>query len=384
LDNNTCVLIKENVPSFAPFFERIRQIAKFRIEVFGIDQLLAGDRGQDIKQALLPGSFVVIEQRIFDEHREKILAVMRTICGRPFSNFVVLSITGSFLDDPAFLEGSRPCFFMPESGDVDMLAVQFVSFLVTLFEKSVISNRLTDYIRDSFREVVYSEILIKKNKEIERLNKELERRNKIDYLTSLYNRNALFDFLDCEWKRTNRDLWRLTNSQVMKKDRRKLGANNGVHKHNPVGTLLDHFGVFSIMMIDIDHFKTVNDTYGHLAGDKVLRAAGKMFLTDNILRKSDIACRFGGEEFIVLLPETSAAHAFGPALRLSESFSNITFFDDGRNFNVTLSIGVSELHSEDKTNEDIIQRADKALYHAKKIGRGKVIVYEQTFEQESV
>jgi len=137
------------------------------------------------------------------------------------------------------------------------------------------------------------------------------------------------------------------------------------------------------MMIDIDHFKSVNDTYGHLAGDKVLRTAGKLFLNDNILRKSDISCRYGGEEFIVILPETSASHALGPALRLSETFSSIAFFDNQKTFTVTLSIGISEFHPGDQSSEDIIHRADKALYHAKKLGKGKVVVYEQFIENQS-
>ena len=133
-------------------------------------------------------------------------------------------------------------------------------------------------------------------------------------------------------------------------------------------------------MIDIDNFKSVNDKYGHLVGDEVLRTLGDIIINDHILRENDIAGRFGGEEFIIILPETNSINALEPATRLVDKFKNIAFSDnkDG-NFTITLSVGISEYYPNDKTNDDIIRRADKALYFAKKHGKGKVIVYENVF-----
>ena len=112
----------------------------------------------------------------------------------------------------------------------------------------------------------------------------------------------------------------------------------------------------------------------------MLRTLGDLLINDHILRENDIAGRFGGEEFIIILPETNSVNALEPATRLVEKFKNIAFSDnkDG-NFSITLSVGISEYHPNDKTNDDIIRRADKALYFAKKHGKGKVIVYENVF-----
>jgi diguanylate cyclase (GGDEF)-like protein len=379
MNNNTCIILINNLPLCDALVSKMKNTASFEIEACSFDQLKASDFLGTLKKKSLPNLYVAVEYQFFNEHREEIVTCIRTILEKPFTNFIFFYPTEEFLSDPKFREGGKHCFYLKDGYDPESTGIHLVSVLTSLFEKSVISNRLSDYIHDSFRDVVYSEILIKKNKEIERLNEELERRNKIDYLTNLYNRNALFDFLNCEWKRTSRDLWRISNSQFGIND---VAGPEEDRRHDPVGSLLDHFGVFSIMMIDIDHFKSVNDTYGHLAGDKVLKTAGKLFLNDNILRKNDISCRYGGEEFIVILPETSASHALGPAMRLSETFSSITFIDSQRNFNVTLSIGISESHPEDKSSEDIIQRADKALYYAKRQGKGCVIVYEQSFSNE--
>jgi diguanylate cyclase (GGDEF)-like protein len=381
MSNKLFIIIGDNLANVEMLKSNLKDIARFSIESCFSDEIKTPGIVELIKQTPLTDLYIAIEGSTFKTIKDELSALLRSIYEKPFANYILLYTTSVFSEDPLFLQGAKHCFYLPPSGDGKELAVHLNNYIVTLFEKSVISNRLTDYIRDSFKEVVYSEILIKKNKEIERLNKELEKRNKIDSLTNLYNRNALFDFLDLELKRTHRDLWRLHNSQIIGK-KTNVAAFISEHKHEPIGTLLDHFGIFSIMMIDIDKFKVVNDTYGHLTGDKVLKTAGKLFLNDNILRKNDLACRFGGEEFVVILPETSAAHAIEPANRLVETFSSITFFDEGKSFNVTLSVGVSEFHQTDKSNEDIILRADKALYQAKKLGRGKVVVFESAFPDE--
>jgi diguanylate cyclase (GGDEF)-like protein len=380
MSNNTCIILKDNLELYDSLFSQMADTSAFNVKVLAFERLLESRTLESLEKSQLLNIYIAVENDFYEERREELVAYARAALERPFTNFIHFYTTPAFLSDPKFLEGGKHCFYLSPSEEPGNAAIHFTSFLSSLFEKSIISNRLMDYIHDSFRDVVYSEILIKKNKEIERLNEELERRNKIDYLTNLYNRNALFEFLNCEWKRTSRDLWRINNSEL---GERRRDMRRSERRHNPIGSILDHFGVFSIMMIDLDHFKAINDTYGHLAGDKVLKTAGKLFMSDNILRKNDISCRYGGEEFIVILPETSSEHALGPALRLSETFSNISFFENHRNFNVTLSVGISESHPEDTSSEDIIHRADKALYHAKKQGKGAVVVYEHVFQQDS-
>jgi len=129
---------------------------------------------------------------------------------------------------------------------------------------------------------------------------------------------------------------------------------------------------FCVLMLDIDHFKKVNDVYGHIAGDTVL----KQFTSEclNVLRKSDVFARIGGEEFAVILPETNIIGANTIAERLRKSIENMTVQDETENqdIKITTSIGISSLKDGDINFENILKRADEALYDAKESGRNKV------------
>ncbi len=128
----------------------------------------------------------------------------------------------------------------------------------------------------------------------------------------------------------------------------------------------------ALMILDIDHFKAVNDTYGHDIGDAVLREFSAR-LRRNI-RGVDLACRFGGEEFVVLMPDTDFTQADAVAERVRQSISEQTF-DVGapRALSVTVSVGVSLNDGQADTPEGMIKRADVALYRAKREGRNRVI-----------
>jgi two-component system cell cycle response regulator len=124
-------------------------------------------------------------------------------------------------------------------------------------------------------------------------------------------------------------------------------------------------------MLDIDHFKTINDTCGHAAGDDVLREfAGRV---RSALRGIDLACRLGGEEFVVVMPETTAARALLIGERIRERIAAEPFLaPEGRPpMCVTVSIGVGSLVPSD-TPEKLLKRADEALYRAKREGRNRV------------
>ena len=126
----------------------------------------------------------------------------------------------------------------------------------------------------------------------------------------------------------------------------------------------------SVLMLDLDHFKDVNDTLGHAAGDLVLRLLGA--LLPNVLRVNDLAGRVGGEEFCVLLPEVDGAHAVEVAERLRKGFADASETAEGLARRVTLSVGVAELHAADETLEALLLRADQALYRAKDGGRDRI------------
>lgn len=131
-------------------------------------------------------------------------------------------------------------------------------------------------------------------------------------------------------------------------------------------------GVFSLIMIDVDHFKDVNDTYGHLVGDDVLKSIGAEL--EKNTRQEDVLARYGGEEFVVLLPGITAAAALFVAEKLREAVKReIVIRVDGHEpRHVTFSGGVSCYPESGKTMEEIIDAADKALYSAKTDGRDRI------------
>ncbi len=155
-----------------------------------------------------------------------------------------------------------------------------------------------------------------------------------DELTGLFNRRHLMELLDQEKKRSSR------------------GG-----------------GMFCLAMLDIDHFKNVNDVHGHLAGDEVLRTVATMM--NNSLRNTEFCGRYGGEEFMIVLTQTDIKGALICAERVRTNIKNIVFPEIDTNFKVTVSIGVSEYQMREDV-EKVISRSDEALYRAKKGGRNRV------------
>lgn len=126
----------------------------------------------------------------------------------------------------------------------------------------------------------------------------------------------------------------------------------------------------SVIMVDIDHFKQVNDVYGHQAGDAILKTMGEVI--SKTFRKSDITCRYGGEEFIVLLPGTNikGASIAADSLRIRVEATENIF--QGKNIPITISCGVALFNFKEETSNQTIQRADESLYQAKENGRNQV------------
>lgn len=175
--------------------------------------------------------------------------------------------------------------------------------------------------------------------ELKKTQHELERLSQYDDLTGLYNRRHFMSLAHQEFGRS-----------------RRYG--------NPLTTL----------MLDVDHFKRINDTYGHPVGDQVLKALGRQILDG--LRGIDIAGRLGGEEFAVMLPETSIGQAIMVAERLrSQIVSAPVTLADGQCVAYTLSIGIAVLTAEHEGLDHLLQQADLALYAAKERGRNRVVSY---------
>ncbi|MBZ0117506.1 MAG: GGDEF domain-containing protein [Sandaracinaceae bacterium] len=127
---------------------------------------------------------------------------------------------------------------------------------------------------------------------------------------------------------------------------------------------------FSLVLFDIDHFKKINDTYGHLAGDSVLRQLGALVRTR--VRRDDVPARTGGEEFAVIVPEVSHEGAIHLAEKLRASVEAATFRFEGTQIPVTISVGVAEWTPEVTDPQDLVKLADERLYDAKRTGRNRV------------
>ncbi len=179
-----------------------------------------------------------------------------------------------------------------------------------------------------------------------------------------------------------RDLLRLTAEEAM----RRAEAALEMSVSDGLTGLLNRYGLqrslvrecaearrynrqLSCLMIDLDNFKTINDTYGHPAGDAALIKIA-LILTEAV-RRSDVVCRYGGEEFLVLMPETEVDGASALAEKIRAAAAAHVFGDDAQVFSLTLSVGAAELH-DDESGNDMIARADAALYHAKSRGGNRV------------
>jgi len=130
-----------------------------------------------------------------------------------------------------------------------------------------------------------------------------------------------------------------------------------------------------IVMMDIDHFKNVNDTYGHEAGDLVLKTLGTMVTSQS--RQGDFVCRYGGEEFVLVMPNISTEVAKERVNSLHKSIASL-YIPFGRfNLNITVSMGISSFPTHGEKKEDLLRAADRALYIAKNMGRNRVAVYRE-------
>jgi diguanylate cyclase (GGDEF)-like protein len=134
----------------------------------------------------------------------------------------------------------------------------------------------------------------------------------------------------------------------------------------------------AVLMIDIDHFKRINDTHGHHMGDLALKHFAGTCL--GILRENDIFSRIGGEEFIALLPEVGEKGAFQVAERLREKISQTPVSEGEVSINLQVSIGVAALQEKDATVEELIRAADQAMYSAKRLGRNRVVSASKKYQ----
>jgi diguanylate cyclase (GGDEF)-like protein len=206
----------------------------------------------------------------------------------------------------------------------------------------VLSRSEVGYLTQVFNQMVARlrkgrEQLAAANEALTEKNKELEILSITDSLTGLYNRKHLMESLSGEIGRASR------------------------YEHP-----------FVLLIIDIDHFKKFNDTYGHLAGDEVLRKMGNLF--QKSIRSCDYAARYGGEEFIIFMPEIGQDEGMKAAERIRAGLAKEKIDANGHSVAVTISVGVAAFPEHGDNAQGIISKADAALYQAKRRGRDRVVV----------
>ncbi len=231
------------------------------------------------------------------------------------------------------LSGFELCRQIRADERYSTLPVIFVSCRTSLRDKVTgFDLGADDYIGKPFD---VEELLARVKAKMTRYNL-TQKESSTDFLTGLLNRRGLEKKLSCE----------IDRSQRFKK-------------------------TFSLAMIDIDHFKKVNDTYGHAVGDEVLK-----YVADGLsdkLRSIDTLSRFGGEEFVIIMPETALDGATPALERMRKKFVTGNFLgDDDISLNVTVSIGLAQYPSHGDTSAKLIESADAALYSAKRAGRNKL------------
>jgi diguanylate cyclase (GGDEF)-like protein len=211
--------------------------------------------------------------------------------------------------------------------DLPVTGLSEVSYLTQVFNHMVSSLR---YGREKLSDA---------NKALVETNKELHQLSITDGLTGLLNRKHILELLDKEISRS-----------------RRYG--------HPV----------SVLMLDIDHFKNVNDTYGHQTGDAVMRRLADCFC--EAIRENDMVGRYGGEEFLILLPNSNAQNSAQTAQRIRKMVQDLEIETSGENVSVTVSIGVSSYPRYGQDADAVICAADAALYQAKSNGRNQVTLSE--------
>ena len=359
------------------FYMKVKENCHYKTEVITYEDykseyiinILKGISACDLILVMCSAFFMSVEEEL-----KKFLYSLYNIW---FTNIIQICPASECAFNSKTLEGEKYYFPYSETDDQSLQAAHFILYAVNLFDKALIQDRLNDYICNSFREVVYSELLAKKNKGIKKINEELERKNQIDHLTGLLNRNGLYNLLENEFQRTLRDKWRLENSNIaFSKNNEK--KENMHYAHIPKGDLKDHFGFFSLMIIEIDNFDAINDQYGLLKGDEVLVSLSEVLQLNGMFRQNDTAGRFSDSIFFILLPETSIINAVLPAQRLFNAVKTKTFTDGSNDrFNISVSIGISQFHPEDKSYIEIIQRATEALHSVRNRETEPIAVYEK-------
>lgn len=215
--------------------------------------------------------------------------------------------------------------------------------LTAHYEKVLRSTIKITNIGDKNQQKLYyaSEKIKQQKKDIEQRNNELYRLSISDYLTKIYNRTFIIEKLEEEYKKA-------------------------------------YFadGDLCCVLFDIDHFKDINDNYGHLVGDFVLEKLSK--LVKSSIPDSCYLGRYGGEEFLIIIPKTNSSDGKIIADKIRKKIKDTQFIYNSLKINVSISVGVTDNNSTHTDNiDDLLNNSDRAMYQAKKLGRNQTVVFSE-------
>jgi len=248
-------------------------------------------------------------------------------------DLIMLDILMPEMDGYATLAEIKAC------KEIQKIPVIFISGLDSdEDEEKGLSFEAADYITKPFSAPIVK-LRVRNQIQIVNQMRTIERLGRIDQLTNIPNRRSFDERLQMEWKQA-------------------------VREQTPI----------SLLIMDLDHFKNSNDTYGHQTGDVILQTVAGTF-SQSFKRPGDFAARWGGEEFVVLLPNTPLDGALEVAEKIRSDIENTSISAiDGSKIRVTISVGVNSfVPGKDDSIDTFISNADKALYSAKETGRNKVV-----------
>jgi len=355
------------------FYDAVKAVTQYKTE-FILYEDLQSDYIMNILKTVKPADIIIVCCYAFYKEVEKELSsFFYTVFGVWFYNIICMCENSDQLCSEKVRNGEQYCLPLSATVDFKFQADAFNLYAINLFEKVLIQERLNDYICNSFKEVVYSELLSKKNKSLKILNENLESKNKVDHLTTLLNKTALNELLNKELVRAARDKWRLENSALVPVQK-KENKSNMHYVYIPKGELSEHLGVCSLLLIEINQFIQINGQFGFAKGDEVLITFGRMLNSSELFRQIDIVGRFGDAIFYVVLPSTSSDNALIPASRLLGMIDTWEIFDaKQQKIEISISIGISESQAVESSCAPLLQRAQKALDNARQ-GKDRIVI----------
>lgn len=237
------------------------------------------------------------------------------------------------------MDGLEVCQVIKHDPELQEIPIIFLTAsyeeekLIRAFELGAVDYITKPFIKNELLARVKTHLTLKQTTDnLKKALLKLQQLSQLDPLTQILNRRSFFEYIENQFNRAIQDK-----------------------------------SLFSLLILDLDHFKQINDNYGHLTGDKIL--INFTLAIQNYLRSSDYFGRYGGEEFVILLPETNQADALKIAQDICDLIARLSIPTEKGNLQITVSIGVAVFRPQDTRIEDIFDRADQCLYQAKALGR---------------